>query len=253
MKTRVFSVLFLLLVTCFSGKSQINVRDSAVEGYIFNFGLGAYVPSGDISERFGSNMSLGIDAFYKTKSNWLIGPSFNYLFGSTVKNEDEIFKELLTADGNFIGGNGDYASVRVLERGFSLSGKFGKIIPVFGPNPNSGLLIQFGAGYLQHKIYIEDLGDAVPQLNDEYTKGYDHLHGGLALVQNIVFYHSDNKRVTNFTIGFEFMQAFTKNLRQYNYSTRSYDLEDKLDLFYGIKATWFLPIYNKNVQKFYYY
>ena len=252
MKYRQFTFILLSIIYSNIVSSQVNVRDSAVEGFVFNFGLGAYVPSGDVAERFGNNMALGFDAFYKTQSNWLIGPSFNYIFGNDVKDLEQLFEDLTTEGGNIIGGNGDYATIKGLQRGWSLSLKSGKVFPLFGPNQNSGLLIQVGAGYLQHKIYIEDLNDAVPQLDDQNTKGYDHMHGGLVITQNIAFYHSGNKRVTNFTVGFEFMQAFTQNLREYNYDSRSYDLESKLDLFFGIKASWFLPIYNKNVQKFYY-
>ena len=252
MKKGIIYLLLGSLLSFFQSTAQVNVRDSAVEGFIFNINLGGYLPSGDVANRFGANMSLGADAFYKTRSNWLIGPGFTYLFGDQVYDIDELFSDLVTGGGDVIGGNGDYATIDVFERGYTLSMKAGKIIPLFGPNPNSGLLVQFGAGYLQHKIQIDVLGNSVPQLNEEYLKGYDHKHGGLMLNQYVAFYHSGNRRLRNFTVGLDFMQAFTKNLREYNYDTRSFDLEDKVDLFFGIKVSWYLPIYNNNAQKFYY-
>jgi hypothetical protein len=243
-------LFFSLLV--FSSNAQVNVRDSAVQGYIFNFNLGYHVPSGDVGELYGPHMSLGLDIEYKTKSNWLIGGGVDYLFGTNVKNAEALLGDFFTEDGNIIGTNGDYVTVKPFMRGWVFQAKVGKILPLFGPNPNSGLLLQGGVGFIQHKTRLEH-DNIVYQLLPPYDKGYDRLHQGLALSQYIAFYHSGNRRRVNFTAGFHFMQGFTNNVREYNYHTRSYDLDNKLDLYFGIKASWFLPIYDKHAQKYYYY
>ena len=47
----------------------------------------------------------------------------------------------------------------------------------------SGIVMTLGAGYLYHKIFIETIVTALPQLNDELLKGYDRLSGGILLKQ----------------------------------------------------------------------
>lgn len=233
-------------------QAQVNVRDSAVQGFIFNFNLGVYAPGGDIAELYGTNMALGLDILYKTKSNWVLGVGANYFFSNDVKNQDELLGDLVTSGGNIIGVNGDYASLDFFERGYNIMAKVGKVFPVLNHNPNSGLFAQIGIGYIRHKTDIQNNAENVPYLLGDYAKGYDRLHGGLLLNEYIGLYHSGSRRTVNFTIGLDFQQGFTQNYREYNYHTRSYDTEPKLDLFFGLKASWFIPIYDKNAQKFYY-
>lgn len=233
--------------------AQVNVRDSAVQGFIFNFSFGGYINGGDVSQLYGGNMALGMDIWYKTRTNWLIGGGASYLFGNEVKDQATLFSSLLTESGNIIGVDGDYADVKVYQRGFTAMAKVGKVFPFFGPNPNSGAFFQLGVGYIQHKTLIENKSQSVPQILGEYTKGYDRLHGGVVLNEFIGLYYSGNKRTTNFTVGLDFQQGFTSNYREYNYGSRQYDTDTKIDLFFGLKASWFLPIYDKNAQKYYYY
>ena len=248
----VFGLIFWIASSAMV-QAQVNVRDSAQQGWIFNIHLGGYLNGGDISNLYGNNLAVGLDIMYKTKSNWVLGVGGSFLFGNDVKNQAELLQDLLTDGGNIIGVDGDYADVRFYQRGYNIMAKAGKIFPFIGPNPNSGMFVQLGVGYLRHRTLIENKSQSVPQLLNDYAKGYDRLHGGLLLNQYIGLYYSGNKRTTNFTVGLDFQQGFTTNYRQYNYSTRQYDTETKLDLFYGLKVSWFIPIYDKNAQKFYYY
>ena len=248
-KASITVILFLCVIS--STFSQVNVRDSTARGLLFNFGLAYNFTGGDVADLYNSHMSLGFDMFYKTKSNWLFGGGLDYLFGTNVKNPDELLADFITDDGKIIGTNGDYTSVKPLMRGWVFQAKVGKIFPIVGPNPNSGLLVQLGAGYIQHKTQLDHF-NSVLQLNEPYDKGYDQLHTGFSLSEYIAFFHAGNTRTVNFQLGFNFIQGFTQNVRAYNYHTRSYDLDNKLDLFFGIKACWLLPIYDKNAQKFFY-
>ncbi len=248
-KALIFSILFLCFIS--SAFGQVNVRDSTARGLLFNFNLAYNVPAGDVGELYGPHMSFAFDMLYKTKSNWLLGGGFDYMFGANVKNTDGLLGGFYTEDGNIIGTNGDYTSVKPLLRGWVIQAKVGKVFPIIGPNPNSGLLVQLGAGYIQHKTQIVHF-NSVYQFNEPYERGYDQLHIGFALSEYIAFFHAGNKRTINFQLGFNFIQGFTQNVREYNYFSRSYDLENKLDLYFGIKASWFLPIYDKNAQKYFY-
>ena len=122
-----------------------------------------------------------------------------------------------------------------------------------GPNKNSGLLLMGGLGFLQHRIRIENLDNRVPNLNDDYVKGYDRLSNGFAAHQFIGYMHLSNSRRLNFYVGFELNQAWTQNRRGYNFDKQQVDKEKRLDLLYGIKVGWILPLYPKGAQKYFYY
>lgn len=253
MHKKVIITIFVALCFLPSAKSQqVNVKDSAAQGLIFNFALAYNVPAGDIANLYGPFMSFGFDVMYKTKNNWLLGGGLDYMFGSNVKDPQILLGDFITDDGRIIGTNGDYTTVKPLFRGWNVQAKVGKIFPVFGPNPNSGLLVQLGAGYIQHKTTLDHF-NSVLQLDPPYDKGYDQLHRGVSFSEYLAFFNAGNRRTINFQAGFYFTQGFTRNVREYNYHTRSYDLDDKLDLFFGIKASWFLPIYDKSAQQIFYY
>jgi len=107
-----------------------------------------------------------------------------FIFGSTIKY-DSLFHLIKTSGDYIIDGDGMYADVRTYQRGYTLMGKAGKIFSIFNDNPNSGLLVMIGGGFMQHKIRIENPGNTVPQLKGDYKKGYDKLTNGPALSQFI--------------------------------------------------------------------
>lgn len=246
------SILFCLAMVT-QGWSQVNVRDSIVSGTLIHFSLGLHTPGGDLAERYGGFMSVGLGVEYKFRSNWLFGVMSDFYFGDLVKNRDVIFEELLTAQGGLIGTNGEYAVVDFLHRGVYVGPHVAKILPLFGPNRNSGLLIRLSGGYLQNQIYFRNPNETFPQLLGEYGKGYDRMHTGFAMKQFIAFMHSGNRRTINFTLGLEFIQGFTRNERAFNFDTRQPDTDRKLDLYFGFKAGWFLPIYSDQRERFYYF
>ena len=142
----------------------------------------------------------------------------NFIFRDGVKNPASILSGISTSDGFIIDEAGVFANVMLLERGFSVMAKVGKLIPVAAPNPNSGLLFQFGGGMLQHKIRIQDPNNSAPQLKGDYKKGYDHLCNGPAISEFIGYQTPGNNRKINFFAGFEFTQAYTFSRRAYYFN-----------------------------------
>ena len=252
MKNRYWIILFFALFAQ-QTMAQVNVRDSITAAWMFSFNLSGHLVSGDAGDQYANALGLGMDIEKRTRTNWLFGVDGTYMFGSEVNNVFDIFGHLATEQGFILGLNGQYATVEFLYRGFNVGGHVGKLFNIMGPNPNSGLLVKLGAGYVQNKIFIRAPGTDIPQIQGEYAKGYDRLHEGLAIKQYVGYMHSGNSRTVNFQVGFEFMQGFTKNVRGFNYDTGMPDNAQKLDLYFGIKASWVLPIYDKNQQKFYYY
>mgnify|MGYP001051269481 CR=1 FL=1 len=251
MKSIFTSLLLIAFIS--TAQAQINVRDSIVSSWMFSFKLGLNIPSGDLDERFGNALGIGLDFDKKTRKNWLFGVDGTFYFGNDVKDLYPIFEDIITDQGLFIGLNGELAGVEFLQRGFYGGAHVGKIFPFFGPNPNSGLMVKLGVGYTMSKIFVRAPNAQVPQIEGEYLKGYDRLHTGFALRQQINYMNSGSKRTINFILGFEFIEGFTTNKRQYNYDTRMADISQKIDVYMGMHLTWFLPIYDKNQQKFFYY
>ncbi len=250
MKRLLASLFFILAFSTL--RAQVNVRDSLVSSWMISIKLSGNLAAADLADRYGNAFGLGLEVSKKTRTNWLFGVDGTYFFGQEVKNLYPIFKDLITEQGNFIGLNGELAGVEFFSRGYYTGGHVGKIFPIIGPNPNSGLLVKLGAGYMQNWIYMRMPNVQVPQIQGEYQKGYDRMHGGFALRQQINYMHSSSKRTVNFIIGFEFIEGFTHSLRQFNYDTNLPDLDQKLDAYLGLHFTWFLPVYAKNEQKFFY-
>lgn len=250
-----FRLLFILFFTLslYTSYSQVNVKDSSINIPMI-FGSAAFhVPGGDMAERFGVNYAAGAGFSYKTKGNWIFGVDFEYLFGTDVKIKDDLFRHLETSSGFIIDGNGVPADVAVLERGHFTAAKFGKLFPVFGPNPNSGIMFTAGAGYIRHIISISNIDNTAPQLAGDYRRGYDRLTHGYGLTQFIGYVHMSNKRTVNFFVGFEFIEAWTKSLRAYDFDLMQPDLKNRFDFLGGFKAGWILPLYGRAPQDYYFY
>lgn len=248
----------LLTVTACAGLSfasiaQVSITDSAIFTPIIYATYSYMWPGGDLAQRFGSNSSIGGGFMLKTAGNWVFGVEGNFMFGQSVKNSDSILKSISTSNGFLIDANGMYADLVYYERGYNFLAKVGKIIPLFGPNPNSGLMITAGGGYLQDKVRIHNPGNTAPQILGDYKKGYDKLDGGIMLQGTIGYMYLSNTRLLNFYVGFEFMQTWTKSLRDFDFETREKDTKQYNSQFYGIKVKWMIPLYRRSPKEFYYY
>lgn len=241
-------ICFFTLQTCFSQ----GVNDTSIFIPLCNFSYTFQIPGGDMAKRFGVNSNIGTGFTIKTKSHWMMGIEGFFLFGDKVK-ETSIFDSLRSSNGELINEFGEYANVILSERGFYVGLTLGKLIPVWGPNPNSGIVVIAGAGLLQHKIKIENEGNNAPYIVGDYSKGYDRLSNGLAAKIYIGYLYLGRKKLKNFSFGFEFYQAWTKNRRSLNFDTMQKDNNLHKDLLYSVKLSWILPIYVGKPEKYYTY
>ena len=246
-----FLFLFFILLSSLKIKAQYSIGDSIITFPMIGATFAYQFPGGDIVERFGNNYNVGSVFQWKLRKNWIIGIEGNFLFGEEVK-ERNILDKYFTPDGNIINGNGQFGTVSLSERGIKIEMKGGKIIPVIGPNKNSGLLTTIGIGYLQHKILIETPDSPIPYLEGEYRKGYDRLTSGLSISEFIGYINFSNRKLINFYTGFEFTQAFTKNRRVLNFDTGQSDTNSRIDLLTGFRIGWVFPIYKQIADKIYF-
>jgi hypothetical protein len=247
-----YSILFLILLPGLSF-SQVSIKDSAIFTPMIYATYSYQFPQGDLAKLFGSNSSIGGGILFKTKSNWLFGAEGNYLFGGTVKISDVLLSNIVTDEGYVIDPNGLFADVYYYERGFNFFGKAGKVIPILTPNPNSGITIMAGAGFMQDKIRIHTSGNDVPQLTGDYLKGYDRLNNGFAISGSLGYLYLGNTRLLNFYIGFELIQAWTQSKRKRDFDTGQVDNKKYNSQFYSMKVSWFIPLYKRMPQPYYVY
>jgi hypothetical protein len=206
--------------------------------------------SGDLENRYG--IIHGVGGAFGYKTNWEFEIEGNYLFSRNVRAQG-LLDDIINSAGDVTDSDGELVKLVYEQRGLSFYASVGKVFKLLSPNPNSGVFIQAGVGYLQHKIRIDYRDGTVFQLSDEMLKGYDRLHSGIAFRQFVGYQYFGKSNLVNFYAGFEFNQALTYNRRQYNYDTRSYDKEQKFDVLSGFKIGWVIPFRSRETEEFYYY
>lgn len=242
-------ITVLLLFLSSFAKAQM---DSTIAVPLVGIHIGGQIPSFDLAQRFGANLNAGGAFMFKTKKNWIFGLQAGYMFGQNVK-DTTLLQNLKTEDG-FITENAGYpADLRITERGLGIHITAGKVFKFLSANKNSGLLVNIGAGYLQHKINLFDAQQTIAAVNKEMKYGYDRLTAGFSLSQFIGYLYLSENRLANFYFGFECQQAFTKSLRKLNYDTGLPDTKQRFDMLTGFKFGWILPLYKKTPNDFYYY
>lgn len=251
MKKNFLSACFIFFASI-SLSAQVSVKDSSIYTPLIGLGYSYQISDGDMAKRFGNSSSIQLNIDFKTIKQWTFGINGSYFFGKEIR-ETGIFDSLTTPDGFIISKNGEFADVRLYQRGFTVSVTAGRLFTFNLPNPNSGILFNVGLGFMQHKIRIETIGNNVPQLSTAYKKGYDRLSNGLLLSENLGYLYLSNNRLVNFYIGFECMQGFTQSRRSFDYDLMKQDTKKRLDVLYGGKIAWILPLYKKAPQSFYYY
>lgn len=251
------NIIIGILTICLSvvwleSTGQVNIKDSAVFMPIVDFSFAYKVPGGDLNNRFGNSSEMGLGFYLKSKKNFLYGIDWTYFFGNEVK-ETAFADAFRDANGSILGNNGLYSEIYFVERGYSLSAKFGKIFTVFSPNPNSGIMIMGGFGFLEHKIKMEDRFNEVPLLSaDGYYQGYDRLSNGVMVSEFIGYRLVSNRRLINVFGGVEFVQGFTQNRRSINYDSGVSDNSARFDTMAGLKFGFTLLLYKPTPKDFYY-
>jgi len=243
------ALLFLCSGSLFSQRKSI--KDSVYRIPVIGIHMSGQMPGGDMAKRFGTDINVGMPFFYKTGKNLVFGIEGNYFFGTKIK--ERLMTNLVNADGTITDANGNPASFRLNQRGWNVYGYFGMVFNKLGHNKNSGLMAWVGAGYMRHKINIYDVGRTMLQIQGDLVKGYDRLTGGIAATQFVGYLFLSQNRMANFYAGFEVQEGFTKGLRGYQYDLMASDGQSRMDILYGIRFGWLLPLYKKAPKDFYYY
>ncbi|MCB0843895.1 MAG: hypothetical protein KDE26_11635 [Bacteroidetes bacterium] len=210
------------------------------------------IPGGDMADRFGFVSEFGIDLVYKFKNNFYISGGFQGMFADSIK-EPGLLENLKIPQGFVITDNGEISNVRILGTGFVIPVSVGKVFPIIkSHNPNSGLFIEVGGRFMQHKIQINRLSEEVSAIEGEYVKGYDRLTNGFGIREAVGYRFLSNNGMVNFMFGFEFSQNFTQSRRSINFDTGEVPKFNRKDLLSGFFVSWIFPFYERAPNKVYY-
>ncbi len=240
----------MVLCTVEFAQSQ-SLKDTSIAGTLIAGNFGAYLSAGDLADRFGACSSIGGTIYRKTQSNFFFGLGSDFVYGRNVK--EDAFLDSISSGNDFVGYTGTIADVALYQRGYVVYATVGKLLPMKKVNPNSGILLNAGLGFMQHKIRIVDLDEVLLQFNEEYKKGYDRLSNGFMLCQSVQFLNLDARHRVNFKIGLDLKQAFTRNRRTWNFDERRQDNKLRFDMMIGLSGSWILPFYSKNEERLYFY
>lgn len=264
-------LLFFVLATMSTLVAQTprNLNKEAIPVTMFQVTYAAQFPGLDTKNDFGFTNTLGGSVIYKSEGNWLFTANGNFVFGDRVKGSriDLLGESITTVYGEVIGGGGLPTSLAFFQRGFHFQAEVGKLFAL-APNPNSGIFVQAGLGYLRNRIRIDYMIEAqnTPyQLIDDYQYGYDRMRGGVALHGEAGYLIMSNTRVYNLSVSLEVTYARTKPLRDYDFRVyydengephiMGYNPKNQRfnDLYYGIRVSWMIPAYQRQPDAYYYY
>lgn len=247
-----FPVIFwILLHSVLTLRAQYQVRDSSLFNPHVGVSWGFHVPGGDMADRFGNNGSVGVGFHIKSKTNWYYGVQGSYIYGKRV-TEPGLLSNLYTERGEILDDQGQIATIFIQQRGYMITADFGRLFNVLSPNPNSGILVYGGVGFMQHKIRIEHQENEIRFLDGDYEKGYDRLTNGLCTYQFAGYSLMSNSRLINFFVGAECFQGFTQSRRELNFDTMERDTRKRLDVLLGLRAGWVINLYRRDPDEFYY-
>jgi hypothetical protein len=212
------------------------------KGFIIGANGNFDLPAADMAKRFGPSFRIGPSLFYKTESNWMFGAKGDFIFGNKIR-EDSLLFNVADEYGAFINSGGERIGVQLLERGYAVGLQAGKMFPLKKSKPDAGLFLLTGAGFIQHKISIFDKDKTIPQVRGEYRKGYDRLTNGWYLEQFVGYQMFDRRGLLNFHIGLNVMAGFTQGRRDYQFDIMRPDKDARLDLLFGVRGGWYIPIF----------
>ena len=251
------SLIFILLtIAPLLAAAQQDIKTERINTFMFQATYAYQFPGKDTKTLYNNNNSVGGSLVYKTKSNWIFALNANFISGNSVNiSRKELFGDILDNNGEIITGDGIYGSYALFERGWHFQGKVGKLFPVLAPNPNSGFFVQGGLGYLFNRIRTEfgSYASPPPALAGDYPYGYDRQRGGFAWSGEFGYLFMSNTRALNFSLSVEFIQAYTKPLRKWDFNLMAKDTNTYVDQYIGIRAAIYIPTYKRKPADYYYY
>lgn len=208
-------------------------------------------PGGDMAKRFGTSYRAGIQVLYKTKSNWMLGPKFDYMFGTGLR-EDSLLINITDKYGSYINSDGQRIGLLLYQRGYMIGMQGGRIFNLSKGNADDGILAMTTVGFMEHKVLIRDRDNTIPSVRGAYKKGYDRLTNGVFVEQYLGYVHFAKNNLFNLHAGLNVAAGFTKGRRDYLFDVMRPDNAARIDLLMGIRIGWYIPIFKRKSEEIYF-
>lgn len=219
---------------------------------------------GNMKDLYGNpSLDFALEWAYKHANGWLGCLDVDIWFGlsnDNLRDRDLRMPHVFNAAGYTMAVNGEDAVVTAYNRALSVRPGVGRIIRLIPKNPNSGLLIKVGGGWMMQKtVFYQDFNHPKAyQLEGDYAKLYDHKRNGVILTESVGFFFMSNYMTyANFKVTFDLSQCWS-------WSSRSWQIDNMMglngkeegtffDLLYSIRLTWMFPFTGKTTYDYYYY
>ena len=260
---KLFISLLLLAGLALQAQQPKDIMKEPIPVAMFQVTYAFHLPAFDLRKDYGVSNTIGGSFVYKTKSNWIFTANGNFIFGNQLKGDRiDIFGEGITTEyGEITGGAGLYSTFAIYQRGMHLQAEVGKLFPIW-PNPNSGIFVQLGIGYLRNRTRIDfdrNTNNTPYVVYKEYEYGYDRMRGGPAVHLEAGYLFFGNSRIANFSVSLEATYAANHDLRAYDFRVFDgvpvgYTDPHKVynDFYYGIRLSWNIPTYQRQPEEYYY-
>ncbi len=221
--------------------------DSVTPRAIVSLGYGFGSPIDQLKNRYGSFGMLHVATIYRSRK-WEIGPSINYFFGSTVK--EDVLSIYRTKEGDLIGSDHQLAQVDLRMRGIFMGITLKKLFKI---NPSNIICLGLQPGWLAHWIRFQDQGNTFEPILGSNRYGYDRMSAGLGLTQSLAYRYASPNRLINFEIEIGLTEACTSLRRNLQLDLPLKTFKSSSDGLFFITAKWLIPIFSrKNPDEIYY-
>jgi len=252
---RVFLSFVLIVTLSFSAVAQDDLfgtpKVETKKGWVIGVNGNVDLPAADMAKRFGLGFRIGPSILYKTKSNWMFGVKGDFIVGNQIR-EDSLMINIKDDQNYTLNQDGQSESPLTYERGYMVGIQGGKIFNISKKNSDNGILVMTGVGFMQYKINIFTKDNDIPQIKGDYRKGYDRLTNGVYLEQFVGYNFFGKEGLINFHIGLDLAAGFTQGRRDYLFDVMRSDTKHRLDMLFGIRGGWYIPIFKRKSDDIYF-
>ena len=209
-----------------------------------HLGSGYQSHAGSWAKRYASTAIFDLGAEYQHKEKWLIG--FNYVpyTGRTI-NTDSLYGGIVGPSQNLFDINGNPAVIRTYLRGYNaclVVGRMWALRESSLSDPRTWTMsIVGGMGYNEHYTKFQFDKGKLPQLENDFTQGYDGYRKGMCFSQQFRLQYI-NPEVLSFYVGVGSNQGITKATRDWDFGTFRAPIAKQLDIGFSITGGLIIPI-----------
>ncbi len=242
-----FILILILLFPSLLSLSQENKQSAFTLNYKYA------IPDNFFANHFGNNSAVNFLFFIEQENNLTFGVDIEYMFSRDVKNRELIFQNISTENGAIIASDGYYANINLMQSGLNTHLLLGYAFH-FEKNNLSGIYLSSGIGYIQQKIIIDTKNENIPQLNEDYKKGYDKEHNGLSSKISLDYKYYKPRGYLQFAAGINYTLAQIQYTAPYFFNEMKYTEEEKYwGGLLGFQIGVIIPIATFNQEEFHYY